>query len=500
MDLIYKNDGYKLTVRDENQCFITHDDAVYAMSLRGNVQLPPVTVPVHVIDLPKPLTIVPEPVVEFTIAYPPDVAPKMQVNDLLVLIYKVPCCVGFVGSINTEAHTATILPIAVNMSRGAIVFVDVLPETADTECLYILKSANTAYAFWDGQWHMVGTDVTEFQKALNIHANNQALHVSPTERRKWSSGGNFAGTFDTYADFTASPTYQTAQVGDFVLLRHSAENDAIAIYTVRMIENSSPQWYRAHLWDNAGGKYVGSFANCNLLPESTSRGDFALVGNDFYVMAAKWELSHALQVRDFEAEPIRAYETDDSILKVPTIVDTLDSTSRSRPLSANMGRELSLGLMPQNAYQHLFNFGFLRSSVEARQDLFTQSNTGPTNLLQYTYQGALPKWASLCYAVTREDVALFHRSGSIFMRLDAKTADTASMTIGNYPVVTDINMLGILWIYTQVMFTPMFLMLPGMKIIAGLYDPHESQWPLVKESDTGEHKLEGYIKLYIHSA
>jgi hypothetical protein len=499
MDKVFGTE-LKMTVRDGTQCFITDNDHVYAMNLRSNVTLPPVSVPVHVIDLPQPLTIVPEPVVEFTIVSDA-LIPDMKPNDLIVLTYKVPCCVGFIGAIDPAAHTAKILPIAVNMSRGAIIFVDILPqESADTECLYILKPSNTAYAYWDNAWHIVGTDVTEFQKALDIHANNQSLHVTPEERKKWSSGGNFAGAFDTYTDFIASAVYREAQIGDFVLLKHSPVNDTVAIYAVEAIKSNKPQWYRSHLWDNAGGKYVGSFSTYNLLPVNANKGDFALVGNDFYIMAAKWELSHALEMRDFEADPIKAYETDDSILKVPAIADTLDSTSRTRPLSANMGRVLAERSLPDNAYQHLFNFGFLRSTVEAKQDLFTQANTGPTNLLDWTYKGALPKWASLCYAVTREDVALFHRSGSLYLRVDAKTADSASMTIGNYPVDTDINMLGILWIYKQVMYSPMFLLLPGMRIYAGLYDPATAQWPVVKESDTGEHKLEGYIKLYVHSA
>jgi hypothetical protein len=384
------------------------------------------------------------------------------------------------------------------MSRGAIVFVDILPEAPDEASLYILRTTNSAFAYWDSLWHQVGADVTEFQRALDIHAHNQALHVSPEERRRWSSGGNFAGTFDTYTDFTRSVTYTSAAVGDFVLLRHS-DNDTVAIYTVQDMVDAQPQWYRAHLWDNAGGKYVGAFPAYSALPEQASRGDFALVANDFYVMASRWELSHALQVRDFTTEPIKAYETDDSILKAPMVVDHLSSHSTSTPLSANMGRELAERSFPPNVYEHLFNFGFNRTVAEATQSVFDHDNTGATNLLSYTYAGAVPKWATLQWKIDN-DVALFHRSGTLYMRVEARTADTGSFIYGDHLVVTDVNMLGILWIYSQSRYTPPFLLLPGMRIRAGIMDPHEYQWPVVKESDTGEHKLSGTMKLYIHSA
>jgi hypothetical protein len=164
-----------------------------------------------------------------------------------------------------------------------------------------------------------------------------------------------------------------------------------------------------------------------------------------------------------------------------------------------MGRELKERSLPPNAWEHLFNFGFNRSTTEASQTLFSYDNTGATNLLSYTYNGVLPKWASVCWQI-KDDVALVHRSGSIYLRLEAKTADTASFWYGDYLVDTDINMLGILWIYRQQMYTPPFLLLPGMRIRAGLCDPHENQWPVVKETDTGEHKLAGSIKLYLHNA
>jgi hypothetical protein len=500
MDQVYEATNLKVTIRDDEQCFITVANKVYGMTLRQTERLPnpKQTIPVHVIDLDKPLSIVPEPVIEFTFTSS-DISSLMSPGDLVVLTYKAPCCVGFIGSVDPARHTATVLPIAVNMSRGAIVFVYDLPPEGDIDSLYITKPDNTAHAYWDQAWHTIGTDVTEFQKALNIHANNQAIHITPEERRKWSSGGNFLGVFDGYGDFTNAPTYQTAEIGDFVILRHNAENDNIAIYTVTGLISGKPQWYRAHLWDNVGGKYLGAYKYYNLLPSTANRGDFALVENDFYVMAAKWELSHALEVRDFVAQPIRADETDDSIIKVHQIVDTLDSHSRSTPLSANMGRELSERSMPANSYEHLFNFGFNRTTTEVTQELFTADNVGPTNLMVYTYNGVLPKWASINWRI-KDDVALFHRSGSVYLRVEAKTADTATFIYGDYLVDTDINMLGILWIYCQSMYTPPFLLLPGMRIRAGLLDPHEGGWPLSKESDTGEHKLSGSIRLYLHNA
>jgi hypothetical protein len=355
------------------------------------------------------------------------------------------------------------------MSRGAIVFVDILPEQPDGECLYILKSSNTAYAYWDGGWHIVGTDVTEFQKALDIHAHNQALHVSDAERKKWSSGGNFVGAFDTYAAFTASTAYRNAEIGDFVLLKHSPENDTVAIYAVESIKATKPQWYRAHLWDNAGGKYVGSYTFYNLLPDA-NKGDFALVGNDFYIMAAKWELSHALQMRDFEAQPIQANEIDPSLI------------------------------MPPNVYEHLFNFNFTKTAIMKYQELFTANNTGPTNLLEYAYHGKVPRWASIRFSVRNEQVALFDRNTALYIRVFGKTADGASQILGEWHVLGEVSVMNTYWLYPQTKTTSMFLMLPEMTITAGLYEPYTNTWPAYKHADTGSHELKGSFELLMHSA
>jgi hypothetical protein len=468
MDKVFGSD-YRITIRDDTQCFITVKDNVYAMSLLTTVDTAPTTVPVHVINMNSPLAFIPEPIIDFTLISAAFTS-TMKSGDLVVLIYNKPCCVGFIGALDPSAHAATIHPIAVNMSRGAIIFIDSLPEVPDAECLYILKSSNSAYAYWDSAWHIVGTDVTEFQKALDIHARNQALHVSTLDRKRWSSGGNFVGIFDKYVDFLESDAYDKAQVGDFALLRHALENDNVAIYSVTSINDGIPQWYKAHLWDNAGGKYAGSFSAYNLLPETANPGDFALVGNDFYIMAAKWELSHALQVRDFEAQPIQANEINPALL------------------------------MPPNAYEHLFNFNFSKTAIIKYQELFTANNTGPTNLLEYIYHGKVPRWASIRLSVRDEQVALFDRHTELYIRVFGKTADGASQILGEWHVLGEVSVMNTYWLYPQTKTTSMFLMLPEMTITAGLYEPYTNTWPAYKHADTGSHELKGSFELLMHSA
>jgi hypothetical protein len=438
MDAVFKNESLGITFRDTDECFVTMGDTVYGMQLRSDMPpIPDTPVPVHVINLDKPLTIVPEPVVEFTLQYP-GVLPHTAVNDFILLFYKRPVVIGFIKSVDTSTRTVTILPIAVNMMRGAIEFVDALPSVGDSESLYILRPSNAAYAFYDNKWQCVGSDVAVFKKALDLHISSN-IHITAAERKQWSSGGNFIGAL----------TYAT------------------------------------------------------MLPPEAIVTDWAIVTseNGIYQYGAdkKWSRVHAFSGRDFTADPIKAYEADDSIIKIHQIVDNLESHSATVPLSANMGRQIAEQLLPPNSWEHLFNFGFNRSTTEASQSIFSYENTGATNLLNYTYNGALPKWASINLSI-KDDVALFHRSGSVYLRVEAKTADTATFIYGDYHVDTDINMLGILWIYYQNMYTPPFLLLPGMRIRAGLFDPHENQWPVVKESDTGEHKLAGSIKLYLHNA
>jgi hypothetical protein len=437
MDKIFGSD-YRITVRDEEQCFITAADKVYAMSLRKDVVLPETTIPVHVVELPKPLSIVPEPVIEFILAA--DFEPTMKVNDLVVLIYKVPCCVGFIGAIDHAAHTVTIRPIAVNMSRGAIVFLTVLPETADEECLYILRPLNTAYAHWEGSWHVVGTDVTLFKKAMDLHLADQTSHITAEERAKWSSGGNF----------------------------------------------------------------VGAVTYFNLLPSNAHFSDWAIVtseGGIYQVdIEGKWRQVHIFKGRNFEEEPIKANETEEELLKRSDVVNSLDSESVQLPLSAAMGRQLAESMAPPNAYQHLFNFNFTKTAIMKYQELFTANNIGPTNLLEYIYHGKVPRWASIRLSVRDEQVALFDRNTALYIRVFGKTADGASQILGEWHVLGEVSVMNTYWLYPQTKTTSMFLMLPEMTITAGLYEPYTNTWPAYKHADTGSHELKGSFELLMHSA
>jgi hypothetical protein len=507
MDKIFQNTTHKVTIRNDNECFITEGDRVYAMSLRNTYPpIPETPVPVHAIQLSKPLTIVPEPVVEFTLSYPP-VTPKMQVNDLVILLYKTPLVVGFIKSINDKAYTAEILPIAVNTSRGAIVFVDILPSAPDPECLYILKSDNTAWAYWDSLWHCVGNDVSQFSKALEIHCSNQALHVSPEDRKKWGSGGNFVGAFDTFAEFQAASTYAAASLGDFVLLRHDqgqGYSNLVSIYFVSELKDGIPQWYKAHLWDNQSGKFHGAFMYVRLLPNDVSIGDWAIVEAEESVYRYAyngWQLLHSFKGRDFEALPIGPTEVKKDILLRENVVDNFQSKDVQLPLSANAGRILYEMIPNPNMLQHLFNFDYEHSYGGKQAAFYTKySDPGDTIIMEYTNPVHLPKWVQVKCDVVGDPVCITEQDTMVTMRVIGVSPSGREMRICDVPLFTTISMLGNTWIHRQDMWTQPFLMTPLMKIKVGLYDVRRMRWPLIKDVETGNKGLDGTFTVWVHGA
>jgi hypothetical protein len=511
MDTSHNNDTHKVKFVDGTHCIVATDNQQFGLDMRTSVPEKS-NIPVHTISLSHPLSIVPDPVTEFTITYPPSPA-KMQPHDLVILIFKIPLVVGFINSIDTVNHTASILPIAVNRSKGAVITVDVLPEVGDEESLYILTTDNSAHAYYYNAWHTVGTDITNVMKALELHKINSAIHVSALDRKRWSSGGNFVGVFDKLDDFHSAAIFNNAQRGDFVLIRHSVDAqhyNSITIYFVDAITDEIPQWVRAHLWDNEGGRFIGSAKYFNLLPQTEGNvGDVAIVESEpsLYKITAingegkhTWTLVQKFLYRDFEAHPIVGSETADDVIKVYDIIDNLGSNSIDKPLSANQGRVLAEMMPNDNMFQHLFNFSYQRSWIEKEIKLFPYDNIGKTSLLEYTYEGALPHWCTVSLQITSESLAIKSIPFETLLRVVGRTSDNVNQILCETQIYTELNALNLTYISAQVRYTPHLLLLPGMKIIAGMYDLKSNQFPFEKTVDTGNHKFEGYLRIYIHSA